>query len=78
MEFDLHKCATTVFMFGKLTKIQNIILNNQTVIRNMEFDETYKCIGIEEGEGIDNRQMKHELLKEYYRRVQQILKTELT
>jgi hypothetical protein len=26
MDLDLHKCATAVFMFGNLTKIQNIIL----------------------------------------------------
>jgi hypothetical protein len=63
MEFDLHKCTTAVFMLGKLTKIQNIIINNQTVIRNMEMDKTCKYIGTEEGEGIDNSQKKHKLVK---------------
>jgi hypothetical protein len=32
---------------------------------------------MEEGEGIDNSQMKDSLMREYYHRVQQILKTEL-
>jgi hypothetical protein len=53
-----------------------IIPNNQTVIRNMELDETYKYLGIEEGEGIDNSQMKDSLMRECYHQVQQILKTE--
>jgi len=43
----------------------------------MELDETCKCLGIEEGEGINNSQMKDSLLREYYHQVQQILKTEL-
>jgi hypothetical protein len=30
MEFTLNKCATAVFKHGKLTKRQNISLNNQT------------------------------------------------
>ena len=66
MEFGLDKCATAVFKDGRLTKIQNISLNNQTVIRNMELDETSKYLGIEEGESIDNIQMKNKLVKEYY------------
>jgi hypothetical protein len=65
MEFDLQKCVTAVFMIDKLTKIQNIILNKQTVIKNMELDKTNKYSGIEEGECIDNSQMKHKLVKEY-------------
>jgi hypothetical protein len=47
MELGLDKCATAVFKDGKLNKSQNIGLNNQTVRRNMEFDETYKYLGVE-------------------------------
>jgi hypothetical protein len=75
MEFDL--CTTAVFKHDKLAKIQNISLNNQTVIKNMELDENYMYLGIEESKDIDNSQMKHNLVKEYYRHVWQILKTEL-
>jgi len=53
-----------------------IIPNNQAVIRNMELDETYKYLGIEEGEGVKNSQIKDSVMREYYHRVQQILKTE--
>jgi len=37
MEFILDKCAKAVFKHGKLTKSQNLGLNNQT----MELDKTY-------------------------------------
>lgn len=77
MELGLDKCATAVFKDGKLIKSQNISVNNQTVTRNMELDETYKYMGIEEGDSIDNSQMKNKLVKEYYLWVWQILKTEL-
>jgi hypothetical protein len=43
----------------------------------MELDETWKYLGIEEGEGIDNSQMKDKLMREYHHQFQQILKTEL-
>jgi hypothetical protein len=62
-------------MAGKLS--QNISLKNQTVMRNMEPDKTFKYLGIEEGGVIDNSQMKDKLVKEYYHRVQQIPKTDL-
>jgi IMP cyclohydrolase len=42
----------------------------------MELDETYKYLGIEEGEGIYNNQMKEKQGKEYYHSVWQILKME--
>jgi hypothetical protein len=77
MEFGLDKCATIVLKHGKLTKSQNISLNIQTIIRNMELDKPYKYLGVEEGGGIDNSQLKDKLVKEYYHWVRQIVKTEL-
>jgi hypothetical protein len=47
---------------------QNISLYNQTVIRNMELDETCKYMDTGDGDGIDNSQMKGKLVKERYRR----------
>jgi len=77
MEFGLDKCATAVLKHGKLTKSHNISVNNRTVVSNMVLDEPYKYLGIEEGDGIDNSQMKDKLVKEYYHRVWQILNSEL-
>ena len=66
MEFGLDKYATAVLKHGKLTKSHNISVNNGTVVSNMVLDEPYKYLGIEEGDGIDNSQMKDKLVKEYY------------
>lgn len=77
MEFGLEKCATCIFKRGKLVKTQNIQLDDQTVIRNIEMDETYKYLGVEERCGIENKCMKDRIEKEYYRRIRQIMKTEL-
>lgn len=44
----------------------------------METDKTYKYLGVEEREGIDNTRMKDKIMNEYYRRIRQILKTELS
>jgi len=74
MDFGLDKCTTAVSKHGKVPQSQNISLNNQTVIGNMEVDETFKYLGVEEGDGIDNSQLKNALVKKYYRWVQQILK----
>jgi len=74
MEFGLDKCATAVFKHGKLTKSQNLSLNNLTAIMNKGLDE---YLGTEEADGIDSRHMKDKLVKEYDRWVRQILKTEL-
>jgi hypothetical protein len=43
----------------------------------MELGEIYNNLGIEEGEGFDNSQMKDQLVKEYYYQVWQIIKTDL-
>jgi hypothetical protein len=74
MEFALDKCATTGFKHGKLTKSQNITLNNQTVIRNRSL---MRPTSTEEGEGAENNQMQDKLAKKYYDWGWQILTTEL-
>jgi len=77
VEFGLDKCATAVLKHSSLTKSHNISVNNRTAISNLALDEPYKYLGIEEGDGIDNNQMKDKLMKEYYHRIQQLIKTEL-
>jgi hypothetical protein len=76
-EFGHDEYTTAVFKHGKLTKSQNVSLNNQTVIRCLELDETFKYQGREEGDGVDSSQMKDKLVKAYYRWVWQIIKTDL-
>ena len=77
MEFGLNKWASAVSKRGKQSKRQNISLIDQTVIRNLDLDKNCKFRATEEGNDMDNSQMKEKLAKKYYRRVWQILKTEL-
>jgi hypothetical protein len=74
MEFALDKCATAGFKHGKLTKSQNITLNNQKVIRNRSLTRPIRTEG---GEGAENNQMQDKLAKKYYQWVWQIFRTEL-
>ncbi len=77
MEFGLDKCASATFKRGNLKKSSNINLGSAIEIRNLDLGETYKYLGLEESDGINNKQMKDKLRKEYYRRVRKVLDTEL-
>lgn len=77
MEFGLEKCSKVTIRHGKLQSNQNIKLDNDAIIKNLEPNETYKYLGVEEHDGIQHSLMKEKIKKEYYRRVRQILKTEL-
>ena len=52
-------------------------INNNQVIQDLEQSETYKYLGMEEGEGLQHPQMKGKIQKEYKRRVKLVLKSEL-
>ena len=77
MQFGLSKCAKATFKRGKLVSATNIHLDLNTTIRELEQNDTYKYLGIDEGDGIQHSLMKERLRKEYYRRVRAILKSEL-
>jgi len=77
MEFGLDQCTAAVFNHGKLTKSQNVTQYNQTVIRNMTLDETYKYSGHSRRWRYWQQPNEDKLLKEYYCQVGQMLKTEL-
>ena len=77
MEFGIGKCAKASFKRSKFCKASNINLETNTKIRNLEHDEVYKYLGINEGDGIKHTAMKEEICKECYRRVRLILQSEL-
>ena len=77
MKFGLDKCATAEFKRGKLTKTTSIILDEETAIKELQQEDSYKYLGINEAEGIQHAKMKEKIRKEYYRRVRLILKSEL-
>ena len=51
MEFGLEKCAKTSFKTGKKVSAEGIPLNDNQVIQDLDQAETYKYMGMEEGEG---------------------------
>ena len=74
-EFGLEKCATTTFIHGKQTKSSAISLDIDTQIRNLDPEDTYIYLGVNEGNGIQQAAMKEKIRKECYRRVRAVLKT---
>ena len=77
MEFGLDKCAKAPFVRGKLQKTSSINLDIDAAIRDLDPEETYKYLGVNEGDGINHASVKEKISKEYYRRIKLVLKTEL-
>ena len=76
MEFGLEKYAKITFKRGKLTQSHYLVIDTNREIQELEQGKTYKYLGIEESEDIQHQQMK-ERLKQEYRRLSMILKSEL-
>lgn len=73
----LNKCAKATFKRGKKVQAENIQLNDNQVIQDLDQSETYKYLGMEEGEGLQHHQMKSKIQKEYKRRIKLVLKSKL-
>ena len=74
MEFGLDKCAEATFNKGKLTETSSIKVDINTTIKELEQQESYKYLYINEGDGIQYSHMKEKIRKEYYRIVRVVLK----
>ena len=77
MQFGLDKCAKATFKRGKLVDSENIILEVDTVIKELDQEGTYKYLGVNEGDGIQHAKMKEKIRKECIHRVAAIMRTEL-
>ena len=51
MEFGLDKCAKATFKRGKKVSSEGILLNDHQLIQDLDQAETYKYLGVQEGEG---------------------------
>ena len=56
---------TNRFKRGKKVSAEGIPLNDNQVIQDLDQAETYKYLGIEEGEGVQHHKMKVKIRKEY-------------
>ena len=77
MEFVLYKCAKASFKRGKKVAAEGIQLNDNHVIQGLDQAETYKYLGMEEGEGVQHHKIKVKIRKGYKRRIKLVLKSEL-
>ena len=78
MEFGLDKCAKCSLRSGKKVQADNIQIELGTEIRDLEEQEPYKYLGIEENDSIEHEKMRGKIGREYIRRVRKICKTQLT
>ena len=62
--------AKANFERGKLASTGNIV-------QELDQEEVYKYLGVDENDGIQHSKMKEKIRKEYNRRVRLILRTEL-
>ena len=77
MTFGLEKCAKASFKRGKLVSTGNIEISDDTAIQELNQEEVYKYLGVDESDGIQHSKMKEKIKKECYRKVRLILRTEL-
>ena len=63
MTFGLDKCIKATFIRGKLKYTSSIVLDTDTKIKELDQEETYKYLGIEEGDGIRHGKMKERTKK---------------
>ena len=69
--FGLDTCAKTTFIRGKLKSTSSIVLDIVTKIKELDQEETYKYLGIEEGDGIQHGKMKEKIRKECINKLEQ-------
>ena len=77
MEFGLDKCVKATFKRGKKVSAEGILLNDHQLIQDLDQAETYKCLGMEEGEGVQHHLMKVKIKKEYKQWIKLVLNSEL-
>ena len=77
IEFGLDKCAKATFKRGKKVSVEGILLNDHQLIQDLDQAETYKYLGMEEGEGVQHHQMKVRIKKEYKQWIKLALNSEL-
>ena len=77
MEFGLDKCTKATFKRGKKVSAEGILLNDHQLIQDLDQAGTYKYLGMEEGEGVQQHQMKVKIKKEYKQQIKLVVNSEL-
>ena len=77
MEFGLPKCKCINLIKGKYAKLGNITLSSGGIIEELEADQCYKYLGIEELSEIRHQEMKEKTSKNMKTKLRKLLDTEL-
>ena len=77
MEFGFEKCAKVIINRGKMTTSENFNLSLGKQMRQLEIDEAYKYLGIQQS-NVNHSQVVKNTVSEYNRRVRAILKSKLS
>ena len=77
MEFGIEKCAMLVIEKGKIVKSVGLELPYGKVIKSLQEGESYKYLGILEADKFLEEKLKVNVLKEYIRRLSNVLKSNL-
>ena len=77
IEFGLEKCAKASFKKGKLASTGHLIIDEYTVMKELNQEGIYKYLGVHESDGIQQSKMKEKIRKEYLKRLRFILRTGL-
>ena len=64
MELGLSKCSKATFKRSKLEKFDHVQLDEETMIKDLEQEKVYKCLGVDESSEIQSAIMKQKLKKE--------------
>ena len=77
MEFGLSKCKIVNILEGKYAKMGRIHDERSGDIEELETEECYRYLGVDELDDVKHKEMKEEVAKEVKRRVKLLVKTEL-
>ena len=77
MELQLSKCKVVNMVAGKYAKLGGVTLESGGVIEELEHNEVYKYLGIEELDGIRHAEMKGKVIDSMKKKLRKLLESEL-
>lgn len=77
MQFGIEKCSMLTLKRGKKVFTEGIRLPNESEIKSLKDNDSYKYLGILEGDQMMTGDMKVMLKREYCRRVRKIMQSKL-
>ena len=76
MSFGIEKCNKVTIKRGKITKSENIVLDNGEILKTLDLNKMYKYLEFNEHQ-LTDKNTKSALKKEYFKRLKMLLKSEL-